>query len=402
MLIVLISFTSYSQIKFEPGYFIDNNGKRYEVLIRNLDWRATPESFEYRTAENSEIRNATKENVQEFGVEGYPKYERHNVKIDRSSDNTGSLSRTRSAEFNEETLFLKVLLEGDASLYQYTGSDVERYFYSVNTSGPDQLVYKVYQVGNTRRKNNLFRQQILNDLQCEDIDESDVKHLNYSRSDLEKVFRKYNECTGSGSVAIGRESAEGAFNLSIKAGVDFSSLTMSRTATHFSTGGDLDYGNRISLQAGIEAEYVLPFNKNKWALFVAPSYRSYTAEVNYHYVPQIPNYNTDIEVDYMFVAVPLGARHYLYLNDFNRLFISAAYVVNFDFGSSIMIEREAFATQNVLDVNSRDNLQLGLGYSLADRYSIEFQYGFGREVISGPSWTSDFSHFSFVIGYNFL
>ena len=39
---------SYSQITFEKGYFISNDGIKTECFIKNLDWRNNPTEFEYK------------------------------------------------------------------------------------------------------------------------------------------------------------------------------------------------------------------------------------------------------------------------------------------------------------------------------------------------------------------
>jgi len=47
-LLMLTACFTYSQINYEAGYFIDNNGKKTECLIKNVAWKNSPLNFEYK------------------------------------------------------------------------------------------------------------------------------------------------------------------------------------------------------------------------------------------------------------------------------------------------------------------------------------------------------------------
>ena len=401
ILIFLVSLSSYAQIRFEPGYIINNSGNRTEVLIKNVDWRQNPYRIEYRLSENAEVQKADISDYKEFRVDGYPKYERHVVNIDRSSDNVKSLSLQRGAEFVEETIFLKTLIEGDASLYEYVGSDIERYFYTVNDAAVKQLIFKQYQVGNQRGKNNQFRQQPFNDLKCGDLNEKDVARLDYRKSDLTKYFKRYNACTGSGSVSFEEEAGKGEFFLKVKAGVNYSILEVYKDANMYQSGRNANFDRTVNPRVGVEGEYVMPFNKNKWALFLEASYEQLSVEQEYYLVPELPSYGTSTaKVSYQSVAFPIGLRHYFYLTQNSRIFISGAFNFNYYFnmeGNS----NKYFASDHINFTNKSHSVEIGLGYSLNKRYSLEAKYGSGRAVFSDYSlWKTGSSNvYSLMIGY---
>ena len=137
LLMVLMALPAMAQIKFEQGYFIDNSGEKTTCLIRNLDWRGNPEKFQYKLAEEEEVISIGITQVQEFGIGDQFKFQRFKVMIDRSSDLTSELSSQRAPEFTDETLFLKVLTEGAATLYQYEGSNIRRFYFSMKENGSD-------------------------------------------------------------------------------------------------------------------------------------------------------------------------------------------------------------------------------------------------------------------------
>ena len=129
ILVFLLSITIQAQIRFEQGYLIDNNNQKQVVLIKNVDWLNNPKSIEYKNNETSKVEIATINQVKEFGIDNQSKYVRADVKIDRSSEDLDKISSNEEPDFKEEKLFLKVLIEGDASLYGYNDYNLKRFFY---------------------------------------------------------------------------------------------------------------------------------------------------------------------------------------------------------------------------------------------------------------------------------
>ena len=45
LIFLLIAKCSFGQIRYENGYYIDNNNRRTECLIKNVDWGNNPKGF---------------------------------------------------------------------------------------------------------------------------------------------------------------------------------------------------------------------------------------------------------------------------------------------------------------------------------------------------------------------
>ncbi len=123
------------------------------------------------------------------------------VKIDRSSSIISELDYKRAPVFQEELLFLKVVIKGKASLFTYKDNSIIRYFYTKpDSSEVLQLVHKIYLKNSDEiLHNNTFQQQINADLVCLNfITKGYIEKINYDRAELEKVFLKYNECADPG------------------------------------------------------------------------------------------------------------------------------------------------------------------------------------------------------------
>ena len=172
--------STFGQITFEKGYFIDNSGRQTDCLIKNLDWKNNPTSFHYKISEQGEVSVKDITEVEVFNIINGAKYIRKTVEINRSSDKTSELDEKRKVEFNQEQLFLKELVTGPANLYYYEDGSLIRFFYSLNDNKPSQLVYKKYRKENFEiAENNEYRQQLNNALNCTEVKQTKIKNLKY-------------------------------------------------------------------------------------------------------------------------------------------------------------------------------------------------------------------------------
>lgn len=194
ILLSVIGLTSYSQGKFEKGYFIDNNGTKTECLIQCLKWKYNPTKFDYKISSDAKLESHTIMDIKEFGASDDIKYVRQTVKIDRSSDNLSRLSKSVLPEFYVETLFLKEIVSGKARLFSYKEEDLERFFYTVKDKPVEQLIYKSYLLGEKRfGVNNKYRQQLWINMKFSGFKLSNFKRLRYRQRDLYKYFIRYNK-----------------------------------------------------------------------------------------------------------------------------------------------------------------------------------------------------------------
>lgn len=107
---------SHAQMIFEKGYFINNAGVKTSCYVE--DAKKTPEELHYKIqSDTEEILSKNITEIQEFGIDSSMTFRRFKVRIDRSSDDVNKLGKSKSPVFSEETLFLKLLVSGEASLY---------------------------------------------------------------------------------------------------------------------------------------------------------------------------------------------------------------------------------------------------------------------------------------------
>lgn len=396
--VIIFSIKGYSQVKFENGYFINNANQRTNCLIKNVDWKNNPTKFEYKLTENSKSQTTDIKYIREFGVSNL-KYQRFLVKIDLSSNKLDDLNYVTNPKFTEETLFLKLLLEGNSSLYLYEDTNLRRYFYNVNELKITQLVYKKHLIaGNSKiGENKQYQQQLWNNLKCENITPENIKSVRYTEKDLVKFFTKQNNCNNSSVKVFEKKDKKGLFNLNIRLGVNFSSLSIDR-AGNGNYRGDFDYKNQQGFRPGIEVEYILPFNKNKWALVFESSYQKFKG--SYESTDFTESRYEFANVNYSTLDLLFGVRHYFFLNNKSKLFLTGSYVAGIPLGSSSLDYKGQHQVGRTIELNTRYNPSVGFGYNY-HKLSFELKYDLSTTIIDKRyAWSSSYNSFSIILGYN--
>ena len=117
LIFIFLNNILLSQINFDKGYFIDNNDKKIECFIKNADWRQNPTEFKYQLPNEQEAKTKTIQTVKEFGIYDKSKFIRATLNVDIKPNKTLSqLTSVREPIFEEKTIFLKAIIEGEASL----------------------------------------------------------------------------------------------------------------------------------------------------------------------------------------------------------------------------------------------------------------------------------------------
>jgi hypothetical protein len=392
LLIIFMMITSglFAQINFEKGYFITENGQKTDCFIKNEDWINTPLKFEYKLTQNGETQILRMPNLKTVVIENAFKFEKYTVPYDNSDRAVANLKFDRSPDYKDTTLMLNVLLEGKVNLYGYRDQDKRAYYYKKQDETLEPLVYNVYT--NENRDilyNNRYQQQLLTEFPCTGITEKRVVRVDYKDGDLKSFFKDYSECKGETVVEFSKPK-KGALHLKVFAGAYSSKAVTDLGISAFFAKG-VETGPSWSPTFGVELEYVLPFNKNKWAVFIAPNYSSHEGESEFLDLSVRRNY----KVEYSAIQIPIGARHYMFINDMSKLFLSGAvvvdYLLNGEGSGNITIEEDLFKTAV--------GVSFGLGYSY-DKYSIEARFIPSRDLLENSSLsTIDLQQFSLTIGY---
>lgn len=399
-----LSFVAYAQDKFEKGYFIDNDGNKTTCFIQNTLWKNNPKKFTYKLDENSNSQTGTLDQVQEFAITGILKYKRFTVQIDRAYNGTSlaRLSKVIEPTFTEETLFLKTLVDGAASLYSYEESNLNRFFYQVDEQTVEQLIYKKYLKSGTKvGQNTAYIHQLWENVKCQEVAFSDLQNLAYRKDDLVSYFTNYNTCKKADFTTYSdQQIGQGELRLAVKPGLIFSSLAIEGNSG-LATSRDVDFGNKLNFRLGVELEYRLPYKNKQVAIFLEPTYQSFSGEKVIALDPRdVLNPSTNVTIDYTAIEVPLGIRYYFNLKGRSKLFLDGAFVSSFVTKGTIAYEANDDFN---LEAAFSTNLAFGVGYNYNDQFSIEARYGLNRDILTQHAgWRSEYNTVSIILGYTFL
>jgi hypothetical protein len=387
--ILFFSITGTAQNVFNAGYFVNEDNLKINCLLRNENWRNNPTEFEYKLAIDSEVLTADIRNTYEFGINDGIKYRRFQVNIDRSSGNANKLSKNKDPEFEEETLFLKSLVEGDADLYQFVDKDITIYFYSTEQNKIKQLIRKKFILNNVVAINNNYKIQLSNDLICSNIDKGNInkayeKRIEYNKNDLARFFLKYNNCVNPANTISHIQNHDKLFRFNLRTGFTSSSLSLKNS---FNPNMNTDFNSIKGFKLGMESELVIPYTQNNWSIVIEPLFHYRKIETSLG--------NQSKVVDFKSLEIPIGIRRYFDLRDILSLYINASYGIDISLDKNVIFENDID-----LDIATANYMALGVGFSIARKYSFEARYELDHDLLKNHIyWGSDYSSLSFIVGY---
>lgn len=379
-----------AQVNFEKGYFITENGEKTECYIRNEGWQSNPSKFTYKLTQDGDVKVLRMTNLKSISIDNAFKFEKHTVQLDDADRSLGKLTYKRNPEFSEKTLLLNVLIEGESTLYSYVDGNIKAFYYKRKNEDITPLVYKVYT--NEKRDilyNKRYQQQLITEFSCEAISKKYIVRVDYNTRGLTSFFLKYNECKGETSTQFNK-AKKGTFHARVTAGFYNSSATTELELPVLTRSG-IDTEAEWSPTFGVELEYVLPFNKNAWSIFIAPHYSSYKGEGKFFDLMVERRFSAE----YSAIQIPIGFRHSIFLTNDSKIFLSAAALVDIplttETGGNVVLPDDNFRTSA--------GAAFGIGYSY-DKYSIEARYLPNRELLERSTQASiKLSQFSIAVGY---
>ncbi len=382
---LFLTFTTYAQIVYQKGYIIDNQDIKTECFIRNIDWKKNPQSFKYRFTENGEVVTGTLENVKEFGVENASRFIKINTDIDISSDLQQKLSYEKQPILENRTFFLRVLITGEANLYVFEDKEFIRFFYSKRNKAITQLIYKRYLQegsGTGTSINVSYKQQLMNDLITDKLSKIDFETLTYTKESLERLFISYNQAFNTPQTVVQSKVKRKVLAVSLTPGLSYSNLSIINDFT------SIKYSSQLEYRLGCQIEAILPFNMNKWSLYIEPTF---------HLSPKRKFESSTIsypDIKFKFITLPIGFKGKSFLKNGGNIF----YHTNFDFGVNTSFNSK-FAN---IEISPASNFAVGVGYG-KNKLSFECRYISNTNLFKKYQfYYSDYDRIQLVLGYRLI
>ena len=367
LIFIFLASLVLAQNEFQPGYVV-KNGQRIDCLIKNEGWFRAPEVISYKFENQDKINMAPANEFDGFYIED-TKYK--------------YVSRHFQPLYNKPgtDMYLLVLVEGKASLYQFNSASGEKYYYEAEDGKLKELDYKSKIEGSKLREEFGFRGQIFQDLECEDITKSMLQSLEYQKKKLVNVFNTYNECSNAEYTDYTKFKNKGDVNLYLMAGTSL--LTTSTSAKGNET--EVSAPSNIPLMGALEIEYTLPISNNKFSVFTGVSYSQNKVEGTLKSKVMMPSTglyltnNYDYDVAYDLLSIPVGVRLSMFVNPNHSFYINPGFTYNF-----IMSEEEFnFSHFDNNETKNSSYLDHGIGFFAGIGY--RFKSKFGAEIRYTPA-----------------
>lgn len=384
----LVTISSFAQSKFEKGYLINNENVKIQCFIGSRPRQTIPSEFIYKLTESAGTITATPADVKEFAIEGGLRFISEEVLIDISSNDIQDLSDEKDPIWSKQRLFLKVLVDGKASLYEYQTQVMLRFFYKVPDKSIQQLVYKRFLPSKDEKfinkENVTFRQQLWTDVRFPALTVNTVEQISYEKTELQKFFIDYNQQNGAKYSTYSRKHEKGAFHLRITPGLNYSTLTVDNI---LSGAPDFDFGSQTGFRIGIEPELIFPYTNKKLGLVLEPAFQYFSATK--FSSPQT------MYVHLYTVEFPIGVRYYFFPGRSFSIFLNAFFIPAPTLHPNSDIQYEGYHT---LWIEMRNSFAAGAGMNWK-RFDGEIRYYSNRRFISSLDLNERYTRVSLILGF---
>ncbi len=392
-ILLLVQLYLFAQIDFEKGYYINNNGKKIECLIKNIDWLYNPEKIIIKL--NGQEKRLNIDDIKEFQIYNGKKFIRLKVDIDRTPTKVKGISYDSTFNFQEETLLLQVLVEGKANLYSYRKGELYFFFFNKENNTVKQLLYREYNKYDDLSyyivEKETFKSQLYAKLKSKKLTLRHFKNLEYKEKDLIKLFNLYN---GNNSIENKVEKKETS-NFSIRPGLNYSA-PIEVYLPMLGIINNKKINSKLNFRLGLELEFILPFNKNKWAFTLEPTFQLLRFQNTFSTNAYAGINEYTIESTGKYLTIPIGIRYYLFLNKSAKLFLNGSVGLSLNLGTKISVSYP----ERTYDYKFKNQvLSFGIGFKKNDKISCEIKTEMGKGSLIAPEEKFNQLSFEFIIGY---
>lgn len=379
--VLFCAVSSYAQDL--KGYYVTESGQTVNGFFEKGDFNDNL-SLKFKETPAVSAQNLPSD-VVGYGIEDLNlKYEKHVVKLDVSKKR----SRFRDPEWGTKTIFLNVIVSGNASLYSYTEEDEVKYFFTTQEKKGEveQLINKKYYVSDAETAvNQAYRQQLYVSVNCKNEKTvSKFVGVQYDKAVLRDLFVEYNKCMGSDSKVYIAKTGAG-FKFTAFAGMNSTMFGVTDTERPADKGSDINYA--------FGAEVAYRFSTQVSEIFFRAEYETLNGSVE----GRIDNIYNHIITTYDFSGSALntyyGYRYNFILSQKNKLYLEGSVCLSFPSGDvkqniTIYPTSEGDPYPELSHNYSWRTIacaDFGIGYVFDKRYGISLRYSTKRDFLADIS-----------------
>lgn len=324
------------------------------------------------------------------------------------------IGQTSSTDFSKrevKQLLLRVLVEGETSLYQSYIKGKVIYFLKKNSNDTIEYLhyYNFADENNLIRLNTLYKTQLFRSLNCNVNSNEVYNNVGYNQKELINLVNEDNICRTGVSRVYNDKNGGDLFRIFIFTGIKLYKGNINSDIVY----NDNKYeDSNISPNFGFELGFVLPNRKINSEVFSRFSYSKLNLESNKptKVLSGITSYNEEVVIMANAFEISLGYRYY-----FNSLKTVSKNNFSFDISTNyhILSNKNFYSKiEGVYGLNEEINynnevggvinFSLGTNYIYSSRYILELRYTFGSEYIVGldrESLKANVSNFNFNFKY---
>lgn len=264
-----------AQSNFLDGYIINAQKDTIRGKIDYKNWERNPSQISFKSEKENNPSTYKSYDITGFYVNN-EFYQTEIVKLEVSSQDLPTMTTSKQSIFSSDTLFLRLLIKGQASLYLYKDEKFRQHFFIKKNEMPiEELVFRKYKDGEnivvTQRK-------YLNQLSFYFSDcSSKIKiseKLAYEQEALKSLFNEYNQCKGNSVDSYKAEKEKTSVEISLLAGV--SSTKLDWISDEFNNGiVTANFNKSTNFTTGIGFDLVTARSNRRWSIYNEILLKSY-------------------------------------------------------------------------------------------------------------------------------
>jgi hypothetical protein len=405
-IIFLVLFIHFNQSLVAQKNFVKASillvsGDTLIGFVNNKEWRQNPSSIDFKTnLESSSITYSATKIKALLLNEGKIQYITSCIRIDKTPIDAQQISKIDERLIIEESTFLRVLIQGQLSLFYYYDFK-PHYFIRKGNEDLLEIVIQLNLVTNNQGNESIktfdkYKLQLSAAMSdCVSLKEKIAK-TTFNEKSLKALVLEYNRCQSSAITFVETPTKIKA-DLGLIVGGNFTTLRFSGDADPIVKG---KFSNSFTINGGLFLNLVLPGNQGQWAIRNEIFYKSINSQSSYqtNVAGRVTRYNNVI--NYEALKYNLGAQWKAPSNKvqpFANLGVALAVPIKsnsyrdiISIGSPSYTDREDYP-KNSLEfgywvsagvVVRRINLQL--------RYDVAGRAGWGNRIGYAPNVNSFF------------
>ncbi len=421
MLIFLAAVTLFSQVSYKSGFIVTLQSDTVYGKIDYKVWVDCPESIDFKGASET-IMSYDASEIKGFGVRN-EHYISALVEVDSNAVSVNTMGIELDQAHSFMTVFLKVLIEDEKSLYEYIdGPDIKCYYYKADSvfillENEVILKRKMNQYEGNRdvnshgviKENRVYLEQLAQLFNDWGIDRYHLNSTEYDKKTLKNLFEEYYSFTEE-KIEYKAPDRRIRMEFGLLAGVSFTYLNFALLGTQDSDLNfisDLDFSLSSNISGGLFCNFSIPDNRNSQSWYNKLMYTSYSVDA---FSESDDNFIYSSQFDLSYLKLFSMYRYNgLFANE--NLFVNAGFslgylLANTNF-STIKLQEESTLTPQLYEKEIETDLKsLELGVAVGGglkikNFSIELGYEYANGMIPSKSLRGRVHRVYCLFGYWF-